>query len=111
MMGIHVYSVLSGTTLCEPSIWLPTDRDALVRSWLEQAGVYGLSMVSTETSAGPGNWPIDAARVADIACWVQDADERRHLFGGAFWTSGRVGSMPPNASLDGWMLAIAAAIG
>jgi hypothetical protein len=110
MMGIHVYSVLDGTTLCAPSIWLPTDRDALVRSWLEWAGVEGLSMLASEVSAGPGNWPIDTARVADIACWVHLADERPALWGGALWTSGRVGSMEWSASLDGWMRSIAAAV-
>jgi hypothetical protein len=109
-MGIHVYSVLDGTLLCTPSIWLPTDRDLLVRSWLERIGAGGLAMIATEVSAGPGNWVITSARVADMACWFHQTDERRAVFGAALWTAGRAGTMPSGASLDGWMIAIARAI-
>lgn len=111
MMGLHSYSYFDDTWLCAPSQWMPTDRDLLVRGWLEAAGVPGVQFVYSEIAPGRGDRPVSAQTISDIACWLHKADERRAVSGGALWTSGRVGEMPADATLDGHMIEIARAVG
>jgi hypothetical protein len=111
MGGYHVYSYFDDTWLCSPSVWMPTDRDILLVNTLAEAGVRGLAWVATETAAGRGDRPVNAQTISDIACYIRQIDKRPAVWGGALWTSGRVGSMEWAASLDGWMMSIARTVG
>jgi hypothetical protein len=107
MGGYHVYSYFDDTWLCSPNIWMPTDRDILLNSTLNNAGVQGLMWVATELSAGKGDRPVTDYSLTDLGCWFHQIDQRKYVWGAAAWTSGHVGTMPNDATLDGHMIQLA----
>jgi hypothetical protein len=102
--GSHVYSYFDDTWLCSPSQWMPVDRDILIMNTLQ---VTGLEIVITELAAGKGDRPITDYSLTDLGCFFHQIDQRKYVWGAAAWTSGHVGTMPNDATLDGHMIQLA----